>query len=103
MSSCNLFADDTSICASALSVEVAICQINKNLSRVEDWCNHYKLQLNLTKNKFLAIMSSRGDNLPESRRVAINGHVRESVHQYNKLKYLGVVIDEHLACIASTR
>ena len=42
MSSCNLFADDTSIYASALSVEVAICQINEDLSRVEEWCNHYK-------------------------------------------------------------
>lgn len=91
-SSLNLFADDTLVSVSDISITNAINKINKDLEIITKWLQINKLKLNVSKTKFIVI-SNRGTSETKSVKIEIENSQLEQVEE---IKYLGVIIDNRL-------
>ena len=89
-----LYADDASLTVSGRDLDSLLREINNHLPAVYEWLGSNKLNLNLTKAKFLIFMSRQKENqnLYPPLTVA-NVHLQKSFC----VKYLGVYIDCHLS------
>ena len=91
----SLYADDTVIYYSAISIEEAFPVIQQDLIRLIEWCNLNKLTINCKKTKY-CIYGMRSI-VKKSRNIdmllSLNGTVLEKVCSY---KYLGFILDDQL-------
>ena len=88
-----IFADDTSVFFSNKSIAQLIVQAELTLRQLMKWFEANRLTLNTSKSNFIIFRTIRrkiGD-LPD--KINIFG---KDVHRTDKIKYLGVLIDEHL-------
>ena len=89
-----LFADDTSLTASAKNIDELLFEINKELPNIYDWLCANKLTLNLRKTKYLNFQPRQKVDYNLLFPLSIAGQFLEQV---SKIKYLGIYIDSHLS------
>ena len=85
-----LFADDCLIWIAADDIDDAIRKIMSDLYRISCLLQRLKLKLNSLKTKFMIIGDSNSNN---NVIVSIDG---QPIERVNKIKYLGVIIDDRL-------
>ena len=86
------FADDTSVILSSTSLEIYSKRINKDLFNLSNWLKANKLSLNVKK-KELVIFRSRKLKIDSSFKFKLDG---KRLVPTKSVKYLGVLLDEHL-------
>ena len=86
------FADDTSIIQSNPSLKRLSKQVNKGLSNLLNWLRANELSLNVRKTE-LVIFRPRKLKIDHSFKFKLDGKRLVPTHS---IKYLGVLIDEHL-------
>ena len=86
------FADDTSIIQSNTSLERLSKQVKKDLSNLSNWLRANKLNLNVKKTE-LVIFRPRKLKIDHSFKFKLHG---ERLIPTHSVKFLGVLIDEHL-------
>ena len=90
-----LFADDTNLFCSDNNIRTLFERANQVLSQINDWFLANKLSLNVEKTKYM-LFHKRTDqgNIPlKLPLLQLNSNINE---RENSLKFLGVVLDEHL-------
>ena len=92
--SMRLFADDTSLTASAKNIDELLFEINKELPNIYDWLCANKLTLNLRKTKHLIFHPRQKVDYNLLFPLSIAGQCLEQV---SKIEYLGIYIDSHLS------
>ena len=92
--SMRLFADDTSLTASAKNIDELLFEINKELPNIYDWLCANKLTLNLRKTKYLIFQPRQKVDYNLLFPLSIAG---QCVEQVSKIKYLIIYIDSHLS------
>jgi len=87
------YADDTAILYSAKDWDAAKNMAEKELSKIKEWLDGNFLTLNVAKTKFLtfSIFQSRQPNFNK-----IEVTQTESVEKVKFVKYLGIMVDQHL-------
>ena len=89
-----LYADDTTLVATANNYEDLYRIINEDLSALSDWLCLNKLTMNISKTKYINYSLSQRTSLKENDfKVFLNGSIIERVDSF---KFLGIYIDEHL-------
>ena len=86
------FADDTSVMLSSTSLEILSKKINKDLFNLPDWLKANKPSLHVKKME-LKIFRSRKLKIDDSFKFRLDGKRPVAT---KSVKYLGVVLDEHL-------
>ena len=86
------FADDTSVIFSSTSFEILSKRINKDLFNHSNWLKANKLSLNVKKTE-LVIFRSRKLKIDSSFKFKFDG---KRFVLTKSMKYLGVLLDEHL-------
>ena len=86
------FADDASVILSSTSLEIFSKRINKNLFNLSNWLKANKLSLNVKKTE-LVIFRSKKLKIDSSFKFKLNG---KRLVPTKSVKYLGVLLDEHL-------
>ena len=86
-----LFADDTTIYYSSKNISHIFDKINNDLNSLEDWFKANKLSLNISKTHYMIFpwQLTKHENLS----LKINNEI---INQVNKVKFLGMIIDENL-------
>ncbi len=87
-----LFADDTNIYFEADDLNNLTKSINKELSKVKIWLDCNKLALNIDKTNFVLFHSPR-KKLPDLINIKFG---KKNVTRAKHVKFLGVLLDEHL-------
>lgn len=87
-----MFADDTTITVRAKTLEKAKQIMNNDLRKIYKWLNVNKLKLNIDKTKCM-IFSKKNINTEKHLTFADS-----QIERVNKIKYLGVIINEKLKC-----
>ncbi len=88
-----LFADDTNIYFESDTLDNLQIVVNKELRHVKKWLDANKLALNVGKTNFVVFHSVQ-NSLSESVSIKIgNQHIR----QVKYVKFLGLLLDEHLS------
>ena len=87
-----LFADDTNIYFEADDLNTLTKTINKELSKVKLWLDCNKLALNIDKTSFVLFHSPR-KKLPDPINIKFG---RKNISRSNYVKFLGILLDEHL-------
>ena len=88
-----IFADDTSVFLSNKKFDQLLIEAESTLKQLMKWFEANRLTLNTSKSNFIIFRTSQRkiNNLPE--KINING---KDVYRTDKIKYLGITIDEHL-------
>lgn len=86
-----LFADDTNLIASHSNLNELIALINSELIKISQWFNSNKLELNLDKSNFMYFHLK--PHVYKIDHIKING---TNLLQKSSVKFLGVIIDQHL-------
>jgi len=87
------YADDTAILCTATDWDSVKVKAEEELARVKGWLDSNHLTLNISKTKFVAfsVLESK-----QPRFDSIKISQSESIEKVNTIKYLGVMIDQHL-------
>jgi len=85
-----LFADDSTLSASFIDIEVISQQVNAALGNVNSWLRANKLSINAEKTKYIVFSYGGSKILP---RIQIGD---EEINRTDEIKFLGIIIDEHL-------
>ena len=88
-----LFADDTNIYFETENITKLQCKINKELLKVKSWLEVNKLVLNIQKTNYVVFHSPR-KKLPEHILIKFG---KNSVTRSRYVKFLGVLMDQHLS------
>ena len=89
-----LYADDTTLVATANNYEELYKFVNDDLSALSEWLCLNKLTMNISKTKYIIYSLSQQTALQRNDlKVFLNGSVIERVDTF---KFLGIHIDEHL-------
>ncbi|GFT59830.1 RNA-directed DNA polymerase from mobile element jockey [Trichonephila clavipes] len=86
-----LFADDTAILAQSASKACVTHFLHKHLAELEDWYKKWKIAINPTKTE--AVFFSKTTNTRPPAPVHVQNH---PVPWSKTVKYLGVILDQHL-------
>ena len=87
------FADDTNLLYINKSLKLICKKVNYDLKGITDWLNANRISLNVNKTEFVIFRSPRKP-IDSEINIKLNGkHLYPSTH----IKYLGVLIDEHLS------
>lgn len=86
-----MFADDTTVTIKAKDIETAIRMMNSDLNRIYKWLNINKLKLNIEKTKWMLFANKTNITIIQNVKIGAN-----SIERVNKIKYLGVIINEKL-------
>jgi len=86
-----LFVDDVNLHMSNSCINVLQTTVNLELCKIDHWVRANKLSLDYNKTNFM-LLTSRKHN-PASFKVTINNH---NISPEDKLKYLGVLLDNKL-------
>ncbi len=87
-----LFADDTNIYLEADDLNSLTIKMNKELSKIKSWLDCNKLALNIGKTNFVLFHSPR-KKLPDHINIKFG---RENISRSKYVKFLGILLDEHL-------
>ena len=87
-----LFADDTNIYCDSDNLQLLTKKINRELKKVKLWLDSNKLALNIEKTNFVLFHSSRR-KLSEFTNLKIG---KQFIQRTKYVKFLGVLMDEHL-------
>ena len=87
-----LFADDTNIYCDSDNLQLLTKKINRELKNVKLWLDSNKLALNIEKTKFVLFHSLRR-KLSEFTNLKIG---KQFIQRTKYVKFLGVLMDEHL-------
>ena len=87
------FADDTNLLYINKSVKTLCKKINQDLKGVTDWLNSNRISLNINKTEFVIFRSPRNPINAEIN-IRLNG---KRLYPSKFIKYLGVLLDEHLS------
>ena len=88
-----LFADDTNIYFESDDLTRLTKKINKELNKVKSWLDCNKLALNIDKTNFVLFHSPR-KQLPDLINLKFG---KKSIKRVKYVKFLGVLVDEHLS------
>ena len=88
----SLFADDTCLLSSDKNLESLNVKINDDLQALSNWLKSNKISLNATKTEVIIFRSKR-KKLDKNLNLFLDNHKLETS---KKVKYLGVILDEHL-------
>src|SRR6218665_3029945 len=89
-----LFADDTSAFIIGLNYVDLFQIMNEELSKLSMWFQVNKLSLNITKSNYMIFKSKKSHNMDFSN---LNLSIDNTqLARVSKIKFLGVIIDEHL-------
>ena len=88
-----LFADDTNIYFESDGLTRLTKKINKELNKVKSWLDCNKLALNIDKTNFVLFHSPR-KQLPDTINLKFG---KKSIKKVKYVKFLGVLVDEHLS------
>ena len=86
------FADDTNIIQSNKSLDVLSKNLNKDLKRLSQWLKANKLSLSISKTK-LIIFHRNTASIDHTLKLKLDG---KRLSSSKLVKYLGVLLDEHL-------
>lgn len=87
-----MFADDTLIYISVKNIDDGVRKLNDDLAQIYVKINELKLKLNVNKTKLMIISNRKNINIEN-----VNVHINNTRLQIeNKLKYLGLIIDDKL-------
>ena len=86
------FADDTNIMQSNKSLDVLSKNLNKDLKSLSQWLKANKLSLNISKTK-LIIFHRNTASIDHTLKLKLDG---KRLSSSKLVKYLGVLLDEHL-------
>ena len=91
-----MFADDTNLFFEHTDLRILFSMVNDELKKIYEWFNANKLSLNADKTKYsLFHKPSKTDDLPLLLpKVLIND---KEVERVGSIKFLGVLLDEHLS------
>jgi len=87
------YADDTVVVCSADTWEKVKIKTEQELDKVSKWLNVNHLTLNVQKTKFVAF-SVFADQQPDYKKINISQN--STIEKTNVIKYLGIMIDQHL-------
>ena len=87
------FADDTNLLYTNKSLKTLSKKINYDLRGINDWLNANRISLNSDKTEYI-LFSHPNKAKTEEFVIKING---KRLHHSSYVKYLGVLIDEHLS------
>ena len=87
-----LFADDTNIYYESKNLEEIEKTVNAELKLLSQWLNVNRLALNVSKTNFVIFRSNKK---PLNHNVVLIMN-RKALEQKDHVKYLGVLMDEHL-------
>ena len=90
-----LFADDTNLFCSDSNIRTLFETTNQELSQINDWFLANKLSLNVEKIKYMLFHKCiEQENIPlKLPLLQLNSNI---IEKENSLKFLGVILDEHL-------
>ena len=88
------FADDTNLLYINKSIQTLCNKINYDLKGVTDWLNSNRISLNINKTEFVIFRSPRNPITTEIN-IKLNG--KRLLYPSKYIKYLGVLLDEHLS------
>ena len=90
-----LFADDTNLFCSDNNIRTLFETANQELSQINDWFLANKLSLNVEKTKYMLFHKCIDqENFPlKLPLLQLNSNI---IERENSLKFLGVILDEHL-------
>ena len=94
-----LFADDTNIFVTSKSEEEAYSKANQVLAAVYDYMIKNQLHINMTKSVYMHFRPGRYSSCARAREYGSEKSVKLAGHtllKVNKVKFLGVIIDEEL-------
>jgi hypothetical protein len=97
-STVDIFADDTTICASApvaSHLTGLMDTLQSDLNQVTEWSTNNNMIINSSKTKVVLITGQRLDKKLEDRNLILNAH-GSIIDQVNSEKLLGFRIDEKL-------
>ena len=86
------FADDSNMFVSGKNPDDLVKIMSEEMINVVDWLKTNKLSLNLKKTHFMIFRKRRGQ-IALSNNLVIDGEV---VNRTNHIKFLGVMVDQHL-------
>ena len=88
-----IFADDTGIFCQSTNMKTLVSKVENIIEKINKWFTVNKLTLNVDKTSYIIFRSSRNTNAnpPDSIRCGDIQIQRES-----KVKYLGIILHEHL-------
>ena len=96
--SCNdglfrIFADDTGIFCESNNIKTLVTKAEGIMKKVNEWFTANKLTLNLNKTSYVIFRSkgNKSKNIPNS----INCD-KVKIHRESQVKYLGLILDEHM-------
>ena len=89
-----ILTDDTNMLQSHSSLETLVKQMNLDLKNLSQWLKSNKLSLNVTKTE-LIIFHSVSKKTDHSLKFKLDG---KRLTQTDTVKYLGVLLDDHLLC-----
>jgi hypothetical protein len=88
----SLFADDTLLTVGAKTLKEAVEKMNGNLECLRKWLNFNKICLNVNKSQYMVVTHKKIDR--DEFEVKIG---EEKITRAPEIKYLGVIIDQHLS------
>jgi hypothetical protein len=91
-SQCILFADDTTVYLSSKNIPDLYNKINLDLETVSDWFRANKLTLNINKTNYMIFTKSVNTH-SQCKTIKLGP---ESINRVPHVKFLGIIIDEHL-------
>ncbi len=89
-----LFADDTSAFIIGLNYADLFQIMNEELSKLSGWFQVNKLSLNISKSNYIIFRSKKSKNLVSPNQSLLIDNTQ--LTRVDKVKFLGVIIDEHL-------
>lgn len=90
----SMYADDTTVYASAKTAEELTVILNRELSSIGKWVHENKMVLNLTKTKSIIFGSNQSLRAEPELRLCIEG---TSIQQVKETKLLGITLDDKLS------
>ena len=87
------FADDTNFLYINKSLKILCKKVNQDLKGVTDWLNSNRISLNISKTEFVIFRRPRS-KIPNDINIKLNG---KRLYPSKYIKYLGVLLDEHLS------
>ena len=88
-----IFADDTGIFCQSNNIESLVTKVEHIIGKINEWFSANKLTLNVSKTSYVIFRSKKctNKNLPDTIKC---GDIQ--IHRDSKVKYLGIILHEHL-------
>ena len=89
-----IFADDTGIFCQSNNILSLVSKVEKIIEKISEWFSANKLTLNISKTSYVIFRSKRCSvkNIPDTIK---KGNIQ--INRDTKVKYLGIILQEHLS------